>query len=108
MPSVILGLALLAFWLYSLFDVITTPEESVRNFPKILWVLVVVFLLDIGAIAWFLMGRPRAVAPNAAGDQIVHPSQLGRTPPRRDDAPRGPDDDPEFLRSLNRKIRGDD
>jgi hypothetical protein len=106
MPSVILGLALLAFWLYCLFDVITTPEESVRNLPKILWLIVVIFLPDIGGIAWFLLGRPRAVPLGQSGDQIVHPSQLGRTPPV--DAPRGPDDDPEFLRSLNRRIRGDD
>jgi hypothetical protein len=107
MPSVILGLALLAFWLYCLFDVITTPEESVRNLPKILWLIVVVFLPDIGGIAWFLMGRPRVMTPaGQGGDQIVHPSQLGRTP--SNDAPRGPDDDPEFLRSLNRRIRGDE
>jgi hypothetical protein len=106
MPSVILGLALLAFWLYCLFDVITTREESVRNLPKILWLMVIVLLPVIGGMAWFLLGRPRAVTVEQVGDQIVHPSQLGRTPPGS--APRGPDDDPEFLRSLNRRIRGDD
>ncbi|MBO3745724.1 PLDc_N domain-containing protein [Streptosporangiaceae bacterium NEAU-GS5] len=106
MPSVILGLALLAFWLYCLFDVITTPEESVRNLPKILWLIIVIVLPDIGGIAWFLLGRPRTMTIDQVGDQIVHPSQLGRPSPGG--APRGPDDDPEFLRSLNRRIRGDD
>ncbi|WP_244359744.1 PLDc N-terminal domain-containing protein, partial [Microbispora triticiradicis] len=61
MPSVIIGLALLAFWLYCLFDVITTPEEDMRNLPKFVWVLIVVFLADVGALTWFLVGRPRAV-----------------------------------------------
>ena len=106
MPSVILGLALLAFWLYCLFDVITTPEESVRNLPKILWLIVVIFLPDLGGIAWFLLGRPRAVTVEQVGDQIVHPSQLGRT--ASGEAPRGPDDDPEFLRNLATSLREDE
>ncbi|MBE3008701.1 PLDc_N domain-containing protein [Microbispora sp. NEAU-D428] len=100
MPSVIIGLALLALWLYCLFDVITTPEEDVRNLPKFMWVLIVIFLADVGALTWLLVGRPRArhAMYAAGGDRWV---QSG-------DAPRGPDDDPEFLRSLERRLRDED
>lgn len=102
MPSVIIGLALLALWLYCLFDVITTPEEDVRNLPKFMWVLIVVFLADVGALTWLLVGRPRAryAMYAASGGQWEQP--------RSGEAPRGPDDDPEFLRSLERRLRDED
>ncbi len=117
MPSVIIGLALLAFWLYCLFDVITTPEEDMRNLPKFVWVLIVVFLAGVGALTWLLVGRPRAVhsvyGPNGAvgGPGAQAEAQAGGRGgawSRRGDAPRGPDDDPDFLSSLERRLRGDD
>ncbi|MGI5485290.1 PLD nuclease N-terminal domain-containing protein [Microtetraspora malaysiensis] len=108
MPSVILGLALLAFWLYCLFDVITTPEDAARNLPKLLWVLIVLFLAALGGVFWLALGRPRS------GDAVLGgamPSggrdETWQRPPRAE-APRGPDDDPEFLRALERRLRNED
>lgn len=105
--AVVIGLAFLAFWLYCLFDVITTPEEHVRNLPKMLWVLIVVLLVTVGGLLWMLLGRPlqqEAHTPGAAGSGGGF---LG-VPKRRPPAPRGPEDDPEFLRSLERRLRGED
>ncbi|MEV4459674.1 PLD nuclease N-terminal domain-containing protein [Microbispora sp. NPDC004025] len=101
MPSVIIGLALLAFWLYCLFDVITTPEQDVRNLPKFLWVLIVILLADIGALTWLLVGRPRR-------QHAVYAAGGGGWAHQSGDVPRGPDDDPEFLRSLDRRLRDED
>ncbi|MGH3245798.1 MAG: hypothetical protein ACRDOI_06240 [Trebonia sp.] len=80
-------------------------------------VLFVVFLTCIlGAIAWAITrkwhhSRPAAplVMPSAAADALArHPAsrarragERGRTPPI------GPDDDPEFLRQLAERIRGE-
>jgi hypothetical protein len=102
MPSVILGLALLALWLYCLFDVITTPDQVVRNLPKVLWIFVVVLLAALGGLFWLLLGRPRAtvIAYGPASD-------IRRWPPHSG-APVGPDDDPEFLRQLDRRLRDED
>ena len=97
MSSVVIGLVLLAFWLYCLFDVITAPDEEVRNLPKVLWVIVVVFVFAAGGLLWLLLGRPRA-----------HPVAGGPGASGRPAAPRGPDDDPEFLRSLDRRLREED
>jgi hypothetical protein len=47
-------------WLYALYDVITTEESLVRNLPKGVWLLLVLVLFDIGALAWLLLGRPQA------------------------------------------------
>ncbi|MEV6629207.1 PLD nuclease N-terminal domain-containing protein [Actinoplanes sp. NPDC051470] len=59
--------------------------DRVRNLPRALWVLVVLFVPLIGPMAYYLWGRPVA----AHG---VNPYR-----PR----PASPDDDPEFLRSMN-------
>lgn len=101
MPSVLLGLALLAFWLYCLFDVITTPDEEVRNLPKLLWVLIVVLLADLGGLLWLLLGRPQS-------EQSLHRRHTRGSGRPRPAAPRGPDDDPDFLRDLDRRLRRED
>ncbi|MGW0808453.1 PLDc N-terminal domain-containing protein [Nonomuraea sp. NPDC002799] len=95
MAGVVIGVALLVFWIFSIFDVATTPEDEVRNVPKALWMFVVVLLPLLGGLVWTARGRPRAErAPSAV------PPGAG--------APKGPDDDPDFLRDLERKMRGDD
>jgi len=54
------GLVVLALWLYCILEVITTDEADMRNLPKMAWVFIVIFLLEIGAIAWLIAGRPQA------------------------------------------------
>ncbi|ADG87004.1 membrane protein [Thermobispora bispora] len=102
MPSVISGLVLLAFWLFCLFHVITTPWHEVRNLPKAAWVIIVALLPGLGGLLWLLFGRPQAPAWHdpAAGAGWREQPQPGR--------PIGPDDDPEFLRSLDRRLRGEE
>jgi hypothetical protein len=52
------GLALLGLWLYCIVDVVTTDESLIRNLPKMVWLLIVVFLPDVGSIVWLIAGRP--------------------------------------------------
>ena len=54
----VFGLIILGFWLWAIFDVITTDESLVRNLPKFVWLMIVIFLSSIGALAWLLLGRP--------------------------------------------------
>jgi hypothetical protein len=106
MPSVIIGLALLALWLYCLFDVITTPEQEMRSLPKLLWVVIVLFLAALGGVLWLLFGRPREIARRQAGGRGSPPG--AHRGPQYTDHPRGPDDDPDFLRGLERRLRDED
>ena len=55
----IVGLALLALWVFCLVDVIGTPTDAVRNLPKLLWLVVIIFLSWIGCLLWFFFGRPQ-------------------------------------------------
>ncbi len=86
----LLGLAILALWLYCIFDVISTEEALARNLPKIVWLLIVIFVPTVGSIAWLLLGRPE----NAG----LRPGDTSYRAPRR---PLGPDDSPEFLSRID-------
>ena len=53
-----LGLLLFGLWIFCIIDVITTPDGAVRNLPKLLWLVIVVLLPEVGSIAWLVAGRP--------------------------------------------------
>jgi len=96
MAGVLIGLALLAFWLFSLFDVITTPEEEVRQSPKAVWLIIVAAVPIVGGVFWMMRGRPQAAVPA----RPVARSSGGTVP-------KGPHDDPDFLKELDRRLRGE-
>jgi hypothetical protein len=50
--------AVLLFWIWALLDCIATDSAMCRNLPKLLWIVLVVILPVIGAVAWLLLGRP--------------------------------------------------
>ncbi|MEV7686646.1 PLD nuclease N-terminal domain-containing protein [Streptomyces bungoensis] len=89
-------LLVLALWIYAFVDCLNTPEEEVRHLPKVVWVIVILLFGEVlvGPVAWLLTGRVRR-APTGGST----PSQW-----QRDGAARwvAPDDNPEFLRSLER------
>jgi hypothetical protein len=66
----LVGLAFLALWVWAIFDVIATDSSLCRNLPKPLWLVLVLFLPDIGSIAWLLLGRPQ-YASFVPGGQAV-------------------------------------
>jgi len=83
-------LVVLGVTIYALIECIQTPDDEVRNLPKIVWVILILLFDIVGSIAWFVAGRSQT-RPGSI--------QRGRTgPPPR--PPRGPDDDPDFLRKL--------
>jgi hypothetical protein len=97
----IAGLAVLAFWLFCVLDVITTDEASVRNLPKMVWLFLVIILFEIGAIAWLIAGRPQA-----ARRSLPYKGNTG-IPPEYDMPGRAtannPDDDAAFLMQLKER-----
>ncbi|MCK9872501.1 MULTISPECIES: PLD nuclease N-terminal domain-containing protein [Nocardiopsis] len=112
----LITLVSIVLWVYAFFDALTTPSSEVRTLPKVLWVFVIVLFVPVGAILWLLLGRPRqAAAPRGsapsptqatASADDLDPSDF--TKPSGSPHPLGPDDDPEFLRRLNRRIDPED
>jgi hypothetical protein len=95
------GLVVLGLWLFCVLDVITSDESAVRNLPKLMWVVIVIFLFDIGAIAWLIAGRPQA-----AKQSLPYKGNTG-VPPEYDRPGRAaassPDDDAAFLLQLRER-----
>ncbi|MDQ1718660.1 MAG: hypothetical protein QOE89_2613 [Pseudonocardiales bacterium] len=59
--------AALLFWLWAIFDSITSDKARVRSLPKPVWVVLIVILVEfapIAALAWVLFGRPRGENQN--------------------------------------------
>ena len=92
MVRLIFVLAAIGVTIYSGIDCLRTPAREMRGLPKPLWLLAIVLLWipPLGGIAWLVAGRVRAAT---APEPQPFPRALA------------PDDDPEFLRSLNRPRR---
>jgi len=114
------------FVLPCMLDVTTTPDSEFTTFTKGTWLLIVGAFWVFGAVAWLAVGRPQRLAflrmssPYPAGGYgpaealLRHPAAqaaagysepaggVGFVTARR---PLGPDDDPDFLLELDRRIR---
>lgn len=82
----VLAVLLLAFTVYCVVDVVQTEEERVRGLPKLIWLVITLVVPLAGGISWLIAGRPHGV--------------LQPKPRPRPRGPRGPDDDPDFLRGI--------
>ena len=81
LPFIVVGL-----WVWSIVDIVLIDARRVRGLPKPGWIVIVIVLPVVGAVLWFILGRERL---SAAG-------RYAKT------GPIAPDDDPAFLRQLNR------
>jgi Phospholipase_D-nuclease N-terminal len=137
--GVLFVLLTVGFWAYCLIDAIMTPQDEIRSLTTIKWALLITVLPVIGAIAWLLAGRPDpswrtpmlpqhlAGAPRLGPQEAIRRHPAGRPsepgsegqqemrdyPAARTCPPVGPDDDPAFIRELERRLhdwreRGDD
>ena len=79
--------AVVALAVYAVFDCLQTPGRQVQYLPKAVWLVLVVIVPILGPAGWFYAGRRR---PSSSGPQDRKPLS----------GPRGPEDDPDFLRNL--------
>ncbi len=100
------GLLMLGVWLFCIIDVITTDAALCRNLPKLVWLLLVILLVDLGSIAWLVAGRPWAGSSTA---NLAYKGNRGADPrfpeyerPNRF-RPSNPDDDEAFLGQLRER-----
>jgi len=77
----LLGLVLVGLWAYCVFDVAITEPSAVRHLPKGAWLLIVVLIPDVGAIAWLAFGRPTREARARRAD-VERPRLAPRARPR--------------------------
>ena len=87
MGKLLLFLIPLAMTIYAAIDAIQTEDTGVKHLPKLYWIGLILLVPWVGAIAWLVAGKERG-------------PMNGRNGPRYPLPPRGPDDDPDFLRNL--------
>jgi hypothetical protein len=108
-----------------MLDVTTTPDSEFMTLSKGMWLMVVGVFWIFGATAWLLVGRPQrpslmhggsryGTGMTAAEAQLRHPATQaaggyadpgGWVASVSAPQPLGPDDDPDFLLELDRRIR---
>ncbi|MPZ28147.1 MAG: hypothetical protein GEV12_17485 [Micromonosporaceae bacterium] len=69
-------------------------RRVIRRMPRPAWVTVILLVPLAGPIAWFLAGRPHTTGVRRSAWRVA----LGVPEPPR---PRAPEDDPDFLRSID-------
>ena len=77
------GFLAAVFWVFSIVDCAVQPATRHRGVPKGVWIAIVILIPVIGGILWFTLGRRRA--------------------DEQETRAYAPDDDPAFLRSINKK-----
>lgn len=93
MLRVLMFLVPLALSVYAFIDCISTKEDDIRHLPKPLWAILVLLFPLVGSISWLIAGKKRS--PAAEGWSGVR----DRRRERRQWV--APDDNPEFLKSLD-------
>jgi hypothetical protein len=93
----IIGLEILLVVL-ALISCLSAEAGEVRVLPRPVWVVVILLFPLIGSVVYFLAGRPQPAETGGGGvlARSGHPAS-----PR----PPAPDDDPDFLRTIDRRTR---
>jgi hypothetical protein len=132
LSGALFALFMTGFWLYCLTDAILTPASECRGLSKPAWIAIIAVTFIGGAVAWLIARPPvrgssvevtrrpgripddsddddsfRSQRWTAADDAVVrHPAGRARETHATPTVPKGPDDDIEFLRALDRANRG--
>ena len=79
--AVIATIIILALMIFGIIDCSRTPENQIRSLPKWAWLVIIIFVPGIGALAWIIAGRPKGtkiMITNQAhfGRLLIRPSSV--------------------------------
>jgi hypothetical protein len=78
----LLGIAALIVWIWALIDCVQVPDDSMyQSGNKLIWVLIIVFTNWIGALLYFLIGRPKGGGEAATPPEPSSPPTGGAEMP---------------------------
>ena len=100
--ELLLALATLALWIFSLVGVIGSDDGRIRRLPKVWWLLIVLFFPLAGSIAWLVAGRPERGGPRSSRHERAVPEFPEYDRPGRA-AAASPEDEEEFLRKVRER-----
>ncbi len=99
----LVSLVVFVVWVWTLAQVLLTPDALVRRLPKVAWLVIVFFFPMLGTVGWYVFGRPETSArrtaspyerPASAFPEYDRPGRAAAT---------DPDKDEEFLRQVRER-----
>lgn len=100
--DLLLGVVTFALWVFCLVDAIGAPAHQVRNLPKVVWVLLILFFPLVGSIVWLAVGRPDGAPARRSAYEREMPHFPEYDRPGRA-AAIDPEKDAEFLRQVRER-----
>jgi hypothetical protein len=100
--ELLMGIATFALWVFCLVDAIGSQSDSVRNLPKAVWIVLILFFPFVGSIAWLVVGRPESAGARRSAHERVQPDFPEYDRPGRAAAV-DPEKDAEFLRQIRER-----
>jgi hypothetical protein len=92
----------------ALIDCLSADEHAIRALPRVVWVFLILLFSPIGAIAWFVAGRPPRAVRMSNGEKWRPGSGFPEDERPKRGQSMAPDDDPEFLRNLAGSLKDDE
>jgi hypothetical protein len=89
MARAVLVIAAIGITIYAVIDCLRSEPERLRGLPRFVWLLLIVLVAPVGAVIWLIFGRESSDGGGGGGGPRVV----------------APDDDPDFLRSLDVRHR---
>jgi hypothetical protein len=100
-----LGIILTGLWVYCLIDAIMADEGRIRNLTKAMWIAIILFTFEVGAVAWLVAGRPQG--PQRSLPYKGNRGHASASYPEYDRPGRfaatNPEDDEAFLRQVRQR-----
>ena len=69
----IAAIVITALTIYSIIDCSRTPETAIRSLPKWAWLVIIILVPGIGAVAWIIAGRPQGPGRGRRKKNIIPP-----------------------------------
>jgi hypothetical protein len=91
------GVLELILVIFCFVDAISARDDEVRNLPRWLWIVLIVFLPIVGPVSWLIAGRPMATQPSRLATEFPEYDRPGRY-----SAP-DPEADAAFLRKVRER-----
>ncbi|WP_256261587.1 PLDc N-terminal domain-containing protein [Rhodococcus sp. 1139] len=90
MPYALFGLITMLLWIFCIVDAITRDDAYIQYLPKVVWILIIIFVPTLGSIVWLVVGRgqnaPRAYTGPTNYGEYERPGRAVAQDPAADEA----------------------
>lgn len=99
----LVSLGVFVVWVWTLAQVLLTPDALVRRLPKVAWLVIVFLFPMLGTVGWYVFGRPETTGrrtasayerPTPAFPEYDRPGRAAAVDPEKDE---------EFLRQVRER-----